>query len=309
LKVIVIAGATASGKSAAAAALARKLDGEVVSADSMQVYRHMDIGTAKPTCDEMQGIPHHLLDVVNPCEPFSAARYRELAEDAIRDIHNRGKTPILAGGTGFYINAVLYGVEFSDVAHKEESELRQRFTGLAHEKGAEYLHGLLCEKDPEYAAGVHPNNIKRVARALAYNESTGRRFSDYNAAQKANRLLFDTSYCVLTMNRDILYSRINDRTIAMFRAGLEDEVRGLLNNYHEGLAAMQGIGYKETVKLIKGEYTLPEAISAIQQSTRNYAKRQETWFRHQASAAQMLNAEGKTPSEIAKEISRRIYVL
>jgi len=303
-KVYVIAGATASGKTAAAVALARKLGGEVVSADSMQIYRYMDIGTAKPTIEEMEGIPHHLISVVDPSEAFSVVRYQELAVDAIRDIQARGKVAILAGGTGFYINAVLYGAEFSYVAYNEEMELREYFIELAREKGAEYLHVMLAQADPKYAAAVHFNNIKRVARALAYCQATGRLFSVHNAEQKAKHPVGGDVVCVLTMRREVLYSRINARTEVMFKAGLADEVRGLLEKgYSENLAAMQGIGYKETVKLLKNEYTLPEAIVAIQQSTRRYAKRQETWFRNQMpESALVINAEGKTPEQLADEI-------
>jgi len=291
-KLKIIAGATASGKTSAAVQLAQKIDGEVASADSMQVYRHMNIGTAKPTKAEMGGIPHHLLDVVDPSEPFSVAEYQTLAVAAIKDIQARGKTAILAGGTGFYINAVLNGVDFSTVVHENEFALRKHFTEVAKEKGAEYLHSLLAEKDPVHAAIIHANNVKRVARALAYCESTGKLFSEYNARQKTRQPLFHADFYVISMPRETLYSRINARTLAMFEGGLEGEVRGLLKQgYHEALAPMQGIGYKEVIKFLKNEYTKDETISAIQQSTRNYAKRQETWFRHQAPTARLIYKE------------------
>jgi len=306
-KIFVIAGATATGKTAVAIELAKKMSGEIISADSMQVYRGMDIGTAKPTAEEMEKIPHYLIDVINPDEQFSAAEFQKKANAAIEEIHSRGRTPIIAGGTGFYINAVLYGAEFSSENNEREEELRENFATLAREKGAEFLHEKLSIADPEYAATIHPNNVKRVARALAYCEATGGLFSEYNAVQKEKKVtpLFDSVFCVLSINREILYERINARTFSMFEAGLVDEVHNLLaKGYHKGLAAMQGIGYKETVQFINGELAQAEAIAAIQQATRNYAKRQETWFRNQTPNAYVLNAEGKTPEELAEEILR-----
>ncbi|MCL2225013.1 MAG: tRNA (adenosine(37)-N6)-dimethylallyltransferase MiaA, partial [Defluviitaleaceae bacterium] len=308
-RIFVIAGPTASGKTAVAVELAKKVNGEVISADSMQVYKGMDIGTAKPTKEEMAGIPHHLLNVVEPSENFSAAEFQRLASDAIDDIFSRGKTPIIAGGTGFYINAVLYGTEFSSESNERENELREIFASQAREKGAEFLHAQLQKKDPVYAATLHPNNIKRVARALAYCEISGQLFSEHNAAQKEKHTaaLFDAAFFVLSMPREILYARINDRVVSMFDSGLEGEVRNLLEKgYHKGLAAMLGIGYKETVQLIHGELSQSETIAQIQQSTRNYAKRQETWFRNQTKSAQILHAQGKTATELAEEIIRPV---
>jgi len=284
-KLYVIAGPTASGKTAVAIDLAKKINGEIVSADSMQVYKYMNIGTAKPTQVEMDGIPHYLLDVVAPDEYFSVADYTQLATKAIDDILGRGRTPILAGGTGFYINAVIYGTEFTeteDGQHEKDNALRKVYINLAKEKGAEFIHQKLKHLDSESAEVIHPNNIKRVARAISFCESTGKLFSAHNKAQKTSVAKYDIDFNVLSMPREILYDRINQRTLQMWEAGLVEEVEHLLSlGYDPKLASMQAIGYKETIKFIHGEYTKEEAITQIQQSTRNYAKRQETWFRHQ----------------------------
>lgn len=308
----VIAGPTASGKTAVAIELAKQLDGEVVSADSMQVYKHMNIGTAKPTTEEMGGIPHHLIDIITPDTQFSVAEYQKLASHAINDIISRNKTPILAGGTGFYINAVVHGTEFNQISEEEnqkEERLRNHYTSLAKEKGANFLHKKLHEKDPDAANAVHPNNIKRVARALSYIKTTGALFSLHNKAQKNRALLYNmynSKFFTLSFPRETLYSRINTRTLAMWDNGLPQEVQNLLRHYDLGLAAMQGIGYKETVMFLNNQYTKEEAIDAISQSTRHYAKRQETWFRHQAPTATPILAMGKTAKDVAVEIMKGV---
>ncbi|MCL2285715.1 MAG: tRNA (adenosine(37)-N6)-dimethylallyltransferase MiaA [Firmicutes bacterium] len=302
----IIAGSTACGKTAVAIELAKRLDGEVISADSMQIYKHMDIGTAKPTPEEMDGIPHHLLDVALPSQHFSVAEYSQLATAAIEDIQFRGRVPILAGGTGFYINAVVYGTQFTELAegqHEKDNQLREAYMKLAAEKGAEFLHNKLQAIDPESARTIHQNNIKRVARALAFCESTGRLFSVHNAGQKANSAKYDISFNILSMPRETLYYRINARVVAMWEAGLPQEVGRLLSQeFHPGLVAMQGIGYKEMIPFIYGHQTKDETIAEIQQATRNYAKRQETWFRHQAKNARLVDVHNKTPKEIVDEI-------
>ena len=284
----IIAGPTAGGKTAAAIKLAKQINGEVVSADSMQIYKYMNIGTAKPTIEEMDGIPHHMLDVADPADYFSVANYTMLATKAINDIISRGKTPILAGGTGFYINAVIHGTSFTELTEQEEklhetdNILREQYTKLAAEKGAAFLYSKLQAADPEYAKIVHPNNIKKVARALSFCKTTGKLFSAYNAQQKKSEAKYDINFTLLTLLRDELYDRINRRVIKMWAAGLPDEVSHLLSKgYHPQLTSMQGIGYKETIPYVNGEITKDEAIAQIQQNTRNYAKRQETWFRHQ----------------------------
>ena len=308
--IIVIAGATATGKTAAAVALAKKINGEVVSADSMQVYKGMDIGTAKPTTAEMEGVPHHLLSIIEPHEPFSVALYQKLATSAINDIHARGAIPILAGGTGFYIKAVLQGAEFSDEEVNEENQTaREIQLALADEAqkngttGAETLHQKLSAIDPDAARAIHPNNIKRVARALGFCICTGRLFSQYNAAQREKKFLYATTFCVLSFPRNVLYNRINTRTQAMFNSGLIAETETLLSKgFHKGLAALNGIGYKETIQFLNAQLTLPETINAVSQATRNYAKRQETWFRNQAPNAHIIPALEKSPNELATHL-------
>ena len=302
----VVAGPTASGKTAVAIELAKQINGEIISADSMQIYKYMDIGRAKPTQAEMDGIPHHLLDVALPSDSFSVAEYTQLATAAISDIHSRNRIPILAGGTGFYINAVIYGTQFTESEagqHEKDNQLRKAYMQLAAEKGALFLHEKLQGVDSESAKVIHPNNIKRVARALSFCESTGQLFSAHNAGQKANMAKYETNFSILTMPREILYERINARVIAMWEAGLPEEVRRLLSwGYHPGLVAMQGIGYKEMLPYINGSQTKEDTIVQIQQATRNYAKRQETWFRHQAKNARLIDVHNKTPQQIAEEI-------
>jgi tRNA dimethylallyltransferase len=275
----------------------------------MQVYKGMDIGTAKPTEAERGDVPHHLLDVALPSEAFSAARYQLLARGAIAEIRARGRVPILAGGTGFYINAVVYGTEFAGEEEKD-SEMRSRFMALAAEKGAAYLHGLLAGLDPEAAAAIHPNNIKRVARALAFCQSTGTRFSAHNTAQREKKeraaisAYGPVSFTVLTLPRPLLYDRINGRVREMLAAGLIQEVAALLAaGYSPDLPAMQGIGYKETAAFLTGAHSpAGDIASAIAQATRRYAKRQLTWFRHGAPHARWLDVSSKSAEEAAKEI-------
>jgi len=298
----VVAGPTASGKTAVAVQLAKLTGSEVISADSMQVYTGMDIGTAKPTIVEMGGIPHHMLDITMPDKPISVAEYVKLATNVCKTC-----TPIVAGGTGFYINALIYGTQFSEIdagQHLLDNELRDFYTNLAAQKGAAFLHEKLQIVDPAYAAIVHPNNIKKVARALSYHESTGQLFSAHNAMQKATASLqYDLTFVILSLPRDALYDRINGRVLAMWEAGLPDEVCGLLDaGYHTGLSSMQGIGYKETIPFLQGHSTKDETINCIQQATRNYAKRQDTWFRHQVKNAIHIDVFDKTAEQIAEQI-------
>ena len=306
IPVLILFGPTASGKTSLVFKLfSDSLSGaaELISADSMQVYRGMDIGTAKPSAEERSQLAHHLIDIRNPDEQFNAGDFVRLADSACVDIASRGKLPVVSGGTGFYINAVIYGTEFAPSENDTENKLRQDFAILAEEKGALFLHDKLRHADPAAAAAIHPNNIKRVARALSYCKLTGKAFSAYNAVQKAKEPIFDTNFSVLTMPREILYNRINQRTIAMWEAGLPDEVQNLFSKgYNLGLASMQGIGYKEAINFLQGRCTQAEAINSIQQATRNYAKRQDTWFRNQSQNARTVNADSKNPNDLAKEI-------
>ena len=305
-RIIIITGPTASGKTAVAVALAKLVGGEVVSADSVQIYVGMDIGTAKPTHEERQDIPHHMIDIVKPDEPYSAALYQRQARAAIADILARGRVPILCGGTGFYINGVLYDVNFAEDGDSAPADATtpETYTHLAatHD-GREKLHAMLQEADPAAAASIHPNNSRRVIRALSYIRATGQPFSRYNSAQKGRPPVYDALFCRLDVSRPELYRRINNRAQAMFDAGLTEEVAGLLaKGYDPGLVSMQGIGYKEVVPLVQGRCSLPEAINAVQQNSRHYAKRQETWFRNQNPAATVINATARTAEHIAGEI-------
>jgi tRNA dimethylallyltransferase len=265
----------------------------------------MDIGTAKPTPDELAKIPHHLVSIINPSEQFSAAEFQARATRAIAEIFSRRRVPIIAGGTGFYINALLYGAEMSD--DPREKILRAEFEKFAQENGAEFLHEKLRAADSVYAASLHPNNVKRVARALAYCKTTGKLFSTHNAAQKQKPPRFDAVFFKLSLPREALFCRINARTQAMFDSGLVDETRNLLAaGFDKTLASMQGIGYKETIQYLAGELPLGDAIAATAQATRNYAKRQETWFRNQSAKARAIDAHEKTPEEISEAILKEV---
>jgi len=277
-KVIVLGGPTATGKTELAVELAHMVDGEVVTADSAQGYRYMDIGTAKPTLEERRGIPHHMIDVVYPDEEFSVAQYKAMAEDAIRDILSRGKVPIVAGGTGLYISALVYNIRFSDTI--SDWGFRERMKALAEQYGPEYLHERLKEIDPESARRIHPNNVKRVIRALEVFETTGRTITEHQAESRKKPPEFDYLLFGLIMDRQMLYERIEKRTDLMMEKGLADEVAGLLKmGYSRDLVSMQALGYKEIAAAISGECTMEEAVERTKLGTRRLAKRQITWFK------------------------------
>lgn len=276
-KVIVIAGPTASGKTDLAVELALKVGGEVISADSMQIYRRMNIGTAKPTIEERRGIPHHLLDIIDPDEEFSVAQFKNAANSCIEDIIGRGKTPIVAGGTGLYINTLVYNITFSDTI--SDWEYRNQLNKIALEQGAMKLHEMLEKVDPKSAGAIHPNNVKRVIRALEVYKTTGRPISEHQEESRKIPPPYDYQIFGLEVERDTLYSRIDKRVDKMVDMGLYDEVESLLNSgYSSDLVSLQGIGYKEIISAIKGECSLPQAIDNIKLGTRHFAKRQITWF-------------------------------
>lgn len=276
-KVIVLGGPTATGKTDLAIELALLVNGEVVSADSAQVYRYMDIGTAKPTLEERRGVPHHMIDIVNPDEEFSVAQFKTLAEESIRDILSRKKVPIVAGGTGLYINSLVYNIQFSDTI--SDWEFRERMNALAVKYGPGYLHDRLKEVDPVSAQRIHPNNIKRVIRALEVFETTGKPISEHQAESRTKPLEFDYLLFGLTMDRQKLYERIEKRTDIMMEKGLVDEVAGILKmGYSRDLVSLQAIGYKEIVAAVFGECSMEEAVENIKLGTRHLAKRQITWF-------------------------------
>lgn len=281
IKIGLIVGPTASGKTAASIALAKKLDAEIVSADSIQVYRGMDIGSAKPTMEERQGIPHHLMDAVDIDSPrFSVAEYRRMAGEAIEDITNRGKYPLIVGGTGLYVNSLIYPLNFTTVASDEK--LRAKLAALEQaQKGA--VHALLKKEDPKAAERLHPNDTKRIIRALEVVRLTGKPIDDHGGdfANSANaEIPYQPTIIGLTMPRETLYERINLRVDIMLEQGLLDEAKAIYDaGYDASLPALQGLGYKQLFKYFGGEYTLEQTIDAIKLETRRFAKRQLTWFR------------------------------
>ena len=277
---IILTGPTAVGKTKASIGLAKAVDGEIISADSMQVYRHMDIGSAKIKPEEMEGIPHHLIDVLEPDDEFHVVKFQQLAKKAMREIWERGHIPIVTGGTGFYIQALLYDIDFDE--NEKENACRKELEAYAREHGAEALHEKLALVDPASAKMIHPNNIKRVIRALEFYEHTGKRISEHNETQRQRESPYAFAYFVLTDDRAHLYERINRRVDQMIEEGLVNEVQALKDKgYTKQLVSMQGLGYKEILDYLDGNCTLEEAIYAIKRDTRHFAKRQLTWFKRE----------------------------
>ena len=261
-KVIVIAGPTASGKTDLAVELALKVDGEIISADSMQIYREMDIGTAKPSTEERKGIPHYMMDIVNPDEEYSVAQFQQDAKACIRKILDKGKVPIVAGGTGLYINALVYNINFSETI--TDWEYRHDLQKVAQEQGSQVLYELIKKVDEKSAAGIHPNNVKRVIRALEVFGTTGKPISEHQMESRREPPPYDYKIFGLQAERDVLYGRIEKRVDKMMASGLYDEVEGLLKKgYSPDLVSLQGIGYKEIIASIQGKCSLPEAIDSI----------------------------------------------
>lgn len=304
---VVLVGPTGVGKTALAVELALMLGGEVVTADSMQVYKGMDIGTAKPTPDEMKGVPHHLIDVVTPDTKFNVARYRELAHEVIADIHSRGALPIVSGGTGLYIRAVLDEFLFPDQG--ADSKLRERLRKQAEEKGNQYLHDRLAKVDPTTAARLHPNDVRRVIRALEVFETTGKTMTEQVAATQSRAPRYRDVRIGLTRPREELYARINRRVDEQLRMGLIDEVRRLRAQYRLEKTALQGLGYKEIIRYLDGECTLDEALETLKRETRRYAKRQYTWFRRDEKIEWFDLSTYPTIDQAAADIAGRIRSL
>ena len=281
---VVITGPTAVGKTDISIKLAKEINGEIISADSIQVYKGLDIGSAKITEDEMDGVKHYLIDVLEPTDDFDIYTFKQMAEEAIEEIYAKGKAPIIVGGTGFYIQSVLYDVDFEET--EVDMEYRKELEELAKINGNKYVHEMLEEVDPEYAAGIHPNNLKRVIRALEFYHENNIPLSKHNAEQKENESPYNFAYYVLNDDRDVLYDRINKRVDLMFDKGLVDEVKGLgLNNTNQ---SMQGIGYKEVLDYLNGNLSLEETKELIKKNTRHFAKRQLTWFRRE-KVVQMID--------------------
>ncbi len=279
-QLIILTGPTAVGKTAASIGLAKAVNGEIISADSMQVYRTMDIGSAKITPEEMDGVPHHLVDVLEPEEEFNVVRFQQMAKDAMEGIYKRGRIPVIVGGTGFYIQAVLYDIDFTE--SDGNPAYRRELEQAAAEKGPEYLHEQLEKIDPRSAEEIHANNVKKVIRALEFYHQTGQKISEHNARQREKSSPYDSAYFVLTDDRAALYDRIDRRVDLMMELGLLDEVRRLKERgVKRESTAMQGLGYKELLAYLDGEYPLDEAVRIIKRDTRHFAKRQLTWFRRE----------------------------
>ncbi len=274
-KVLVICGATASGKTSLSIACAKALNGEIISADSMLVYKKLDIGTAKPTEKERAGIPHHMIDIVEPTESFSVSDYEAAALPIVERLLAEGKTPVICGGTGFYINSLLYKSQFGNIG--ANAQIREKYEKIASEQGKEYLHSILREKDPQSAEKLHYNDVKRVIRALEIYETTGKAKS---LQQDAPVPRFDFAAVSVEHPRDMLYNRINLRVDEMFAQGLVDEVKALLSEgITEEMQCMQGIGYKEIAEGLRIGATEDEMKELVKKNTRNYAKRQQTFFK------------------------------
>ena len=277
---IILTGPTAVGKTALSVKLAKALDGEIISADSMQVYRHMDIGSAKVTKEEMEGVPHHLIDVLEPWEEFNVVIFQKLAKKALEDIYLRGHIPIVAGGTGFYIQALLYDIDFTE--NDGDDRIRKELEALAKEKGGQYLHDLLRQMDEKSANAIHPNNEKRVIRAIEFYRQTGKPISEHNEAERKKESPYDFYYYMLNTDRDVLYERIDRRVDQMMEQGLLEEVKALkAMGCHRQMVSMQGLGYKELLNYLEGNGTLEEAVYILKRDTRHFAKRQLTWFKRE----------------------------
>ena len=297
---IILVGPTAVGKTAASIGLAKALHGEIISGDSMQIFQGLDIGTAKISKEEMQGVVHHLIDIKDPWESFSVAEFKHLADEAIADIHGRGKVPIIVGGTGFYINSVLYEYHFGE-ADTDEA-YRAQLEQYAAQQGNEALWQLLNEKDPASAQKLHSNDTKRVIRALEVLHMTGIPASERQSTVDKQTMRYDALYLALSMPREVLYERINLRVDQMIADGLEAEVKAALDlGVPQDALSMTSIGYRQMIQYFNGEYTLERAIELIKRDTRHFAKRQLTWFRHDPNI-QWVDKWGKTDAEIEQEI-------
>ena len=278
--VVILTGPTAVGKTALSIALAKALDTGIISADSMQVYKHMDIGSAKIMPEEMQGVEHALVDVYEPDEEFHVVQFQHDAKAAMERLWEKNKLPLVVGGTGFYIQALLYDIDFT--AEDADTALRKNYEKLAKEQGAEALHEMLRAVDPQSAEDIHANNVKRVIRALEFYEKTGTPISAHNATERAKKSPYGFAYFVLTDKREKLYERIDARVDAMMEHGLLDEVKALkAMGYTRDMVSMQGLGYKELLAYLDGECSLDEAVYIIKRDTRHFAKRQLTWFRRE----------------------------
>lgn len=300
---IVLTGPTAVGKTSLSIALAKAVDGEIISADSMQVYKYMNIGTAKITEEEKCGIPHFLIDELEPDEEFNVTIFKNKVMGYIEDIKSRGKVPIIVGGTGFYIQSVIYDINFNE--YGDDSNVRKKYEAMAETLGKSELHKKLALVDREYADSVSYNNVKKVVRALTFFEMTGEKLSEHNKRERERSSPFDFAYFVLTMDRKKLYERIDKRVDLMFDMGLVEEVKALMaKGYDKSLVSMQGIGYKEVIDYLSGETNLEECIDIIKRDTRHFAKRQLTWFKREKVVTYINKDEFDEEDKCLKEMLR-----
>ena len=306
-KLIVLTGPTAVGKTKLSIALAKKVNGAIISADSMQVYEHMDIGSAKITPEEMDGVKHYLVDCISPKdeEGFNVSRFQKMTKEAMAEIYAQGKVPILVGGTGFYIQSVVYDIDFTE--NDADTSYRELLEELANEKGAEYIHDLLRQVDPKAAEEIHFNNVKRVIRALEFFQKTGAPISEHNQTEREKETPYDLSYFVLNDDREKLYERINLRVDKMIEDGLVEEVQKLIDmGCTRNMVSMQGLGYKEIIDYLNGDISLEEAIYIIKRDTRHFAKRQLTWFRREKDVQWVHKSEFANEEEILQYMLERI---
>lgn len=304
---ILICGPTGVGKSELGVNLAKEINGEIISADSVQVYRGLNIGSAKITEEEMKGVPHHLIDILNPDEDYGVHLFQKYAKEAIAGIYERGHIPIVVGGTAFYIQALLYDIDFTEEEKTDDSYRDELNVIGSSDEGAKELWARLNSIDPDYASTVHYNNVKRVIRALEYNKHTGRLFSVYNREQSERESIYDHVYFALTDKRELLYDRINKRVDVMLSMGLIDEVKGLLaSGYSDDLSSMSSIGYKEICAYLKGDCSLEDAVNLIKQNSRHYAKRQLTWLRRERDVEFVDRQDFKNSDDILEYIIKKL---
>ena len=294
--VYVIGGPTASGKSKLAVELAKKVNGEIISADSMQIYKEMNIGTAKVNKEEMQGVQHYLVDFVSPDERYSVSNFKKDAEKAIEEILEKGKTPIVVGGTGLYIDSLIYGIEFQN--EEVDLEYREKLNKIADEKGLGSLYKKAQEIDPEAMKKISINDRKRIIRVLEIYHKTGKTKTEQELQSRKNEVKYEYKVFAITMDREKLYERIEKRIDFMIEQGLIEEVKQILEKYHTFPTAMQGLGYKEVVEYLEGSCTKEEMIEKIKKETRHYAKRQLTWFRKNKETI-WLNGEKSTDENVS----------
>ena len=288
-KVIVICGPTASGKTALSIELAKKINGEIISCDSMQIYKYMDIGTAKPTLEEQKEVKHHLIDFVEPNQRYSVAEYKKDTEKSIEEILSKGKTPIIVGGTGLYVDSLIYGIEYPEIELDEE--YRKQLEKEIEEKGLESLYNKAKEIDSKAMEKISPNDKKRIMRVVEIYKATGKTKTEQEIESRTHEVKYDYKVFAIKMDREKLYERINKRVDLMVKKGLIEEVQNILKKYDKFPTAMQGLGYKEVVEYLDGKTTKEEMIDKIKMQTRRYAKRQITWFKKNKQTVWIENNE------------------